>query len=240
MKSLECRNLGVKFGNQWVFRGLEFSLLPGEIAALLGPSGCGKTTLLRTLTGLIAPAEGSVIRSEDATLMPQTAGLFPWFSVYRNLRMATETAGVPGSTADGMIRTFLERAGLAGTERKYPSELSGGMARRIGMLRAFLSGAPLLVMDEPFGGLDFLRKQELIRFLLEIWREHRRTILFVTHDLDEAMQIADRIHLMGRNPAGIRETLSVPEPRAWKRRESEDPYVAFQERILARFREEFR
>lgn len=236
--ALKSENLGVNFGSGWLFRGLNLSLPSGEIAALLGPSGCGKTTLLKTLCGILSPQEGSVTRTESVSFMPQSAGLFPWLTVYRNLRIATDNRGLSRQDAESEIHLFLRRAGLEGMEKRYPSELSGGMARRVSLLRAFLSGDPLLIMDEPFSGLDFLRKQELLQFLLEIWKEHRRTILFVTHDLDEAMQTADRIYLMGRKVEGIYETLEVPEPRSWQRRSSNDPYVSFQNRILDKFRKE--
>ena len=214
---IRCSQVGVSFhsGGRTVdaLADVSFSIGEGEFVALVGPSGCGKTSLLRTLAGLV-PHTGSLVRESDTGdgtigLVLQDS-LFPWMTVLENAAFALEMRGVPRAGRERMARPVLARFGLAGRERAYPRELSAGMKQRVAVARAFLSGSGLLLMDEPFGALDAMTRQTLQQELLEEWSAGRRTVLFVTHDTEEALLLSSRVLVMTGAPGTIAAGIDSP------------------------------
>ena len=204
----------------------DFSLYvdQGEFVCLLGHSGCGKTTVLSILMGLVAPTTGGVVidgrevdgPGTDRGVVFQSATLLPWMSVAGNVRLALGQIGAPASRADG----YLASVGLAGQGGRYPRELSAGMQQRVGIARAFALEPRLLLLDEPFSLLDALTRMELQDQLMTLWEAERKTVIMVTHDVDEALLLADRVVRMTSGPAAtIGEILSVPFPRPRRREE---------------------
>ena len=196
--------------------GLDLTLEPQTITVLIGPSGCGKSTLLRLIGGLDTPTTGTVQignRTADEArqakqfgFVPQAPTLFPWRSVRDNVRLLTEVnvkaSGNPAS-CDAEVDAMLEAVGLRGFESARPQTLSGGMAQRVALARAFVLGADVLLLDEPFAALDELTRAEMRRLLCELWTAHRSTVVFSTHDLNEAVLLADRVIVLSGRPGRI-------------------------------------
>jgi NitT/TauT family transport system ATP-binding protein len=186
-------------------------LEPGQFGTLIGPSGCGKTTLLRIVAGLIPPTGGMVFVDGRPSLTPsgekafvfQHFNLFPWRTVLANAEYGLELQGVPADQRRSRARAMLDTMGLAGFERHYPSEISGGMRQRVGIARALLLRPKVLLMDEPFGALDAMTREFMGQDLLALARRERLTVLFVTHSVDEAVYLSDRIFAMSRRPGRI-------------------------------------
>jgi NitT/TauT family transport system ATP-binding protein len=201
-------------------RDVTFSAQPGELICLVGPSGCGKSTLLRVLAGLLEPTSGSVtFGNGHSNTRPTTAlvfqenGVFPWMTVSENVAFGLEMQRVPREERERRACDLLRDVGLQGFEHSYPNELSVGMRQRVGVARAFISDVQLLLMDEPFGALDALTKRTMQMELLRLWRHHRHTLVFVTHDVDEAVALADRIIVFTRRPATVLEEFILPPER---------------------------
>jgi ABC-type nitrate/sulfonate/bicarbonate transport system ATPase subunit len=200
---------------------VSFAIAPGELVALIGPSGCGKSTLLRVLAGLVEPQAGQVEVDGDAdrprlgrlTLMPQRDALLPWRTLLDNVALGPTVAGRPRGEAARAARAVLARYGLAGFEDHYPHALSGGMRQRAALARTLLGGSRAWLLDEPFGALDALTRADLQGVLAALWQEHRPTALLVTHDLDEALVLADRVLVSGARPATVVAELAVDLPR---------------------------
>src|SRR5581483_11019174 len=167
----------------------------GEIVAVVGPSGCGKTTLLELICGLQQPDEGSV-SSDPAVLMPQRDLLLPWLSALDNAALALRARGVGREQALGTARPWFERFGLTGFERARPHELSGGMRQRVSFLRSLLAGKPVLALDEPFASLDAITRAEMQGWLAHVLELEPRTAVLVTHDIEEAVVLGDRVVVM--------------------------------------------
>ena len=203
-----------------------------EFVALLGPSGCGKSTLLSIVAGLLPPSAGSVYfegpapggRSPTAMVFQEFA-LFPWRSVQRNVEFGLEEAGVAPAARAAEARRFIELTGLTGFEAKYPHQLSGGMRQRVGIARALAVDPAVLLMDEPFSALDAQTRQLMQEELLAIWERTRKTILYVTHNIQEAVYMADRVVVLSRRPGRVLEEVAVALPRP--RTESMMADVAF-------------
>jgi len=204
----------------------DFSLYvgQGEFVCLLGHSGCGKTTVLSILMGLVAPTTGGVViggreidgPGTDRGVVFQSATLLPWMSVAGNVRLALDQVGAPASRAD----RYLASVGLAGQGGRYPRELSAGMQQRVGIARAFALEPRLLLLDEPFSLLDALTRMDLQDELITLWEASRKTVIMVTHDVDEALLLADRIVMMTNGPAAtIGRIFDVPFPRPRSRDE---------------------
>jgi ABC-type nitrate/sulfonate/bicarbonate transport system ATPase subunit len=220
----------------------------GEFVSVVGPSGCGKTTLLKILVGLIGASSGEVLLHGEAGpllgrvgYMPQEDLLMAWRTVLDNVTVGLELAGVGRAAARERARAELERFGLPGFEGRWPGALSGGMRQRAALLRTFLAGREILLLDEPFGALDALTREAMREWLLEIWEADRKTILLVTHDVEEAIFLSDRVYVMSARPGRIRDTIKVPFPRP--RRLSlaaRADFIALKEQILAPLREERR
>ena len=204
-----------------VLDDLSLEIAPGELVALIGPSGCGKSTLLRVLAGLMEPDSGRILvdgaagvrRLGRLTLMPQRDALLPWRTLLDNVALGPEVAGRPRGEAEGAARVALARYGLAGFERHYPHALSGGMRQRAALARTLLGGSRAWLLDEPFGALDALTRADLQGVLAALWQEHRPTVLLVTHDLDEALLLADRVLVSGPRPARVVAEVAVGLPR---------------------------
>lgn len=202
-----------------VIDGLDFTIEPGRFVCIVGPSGCGKTTLLRLLSGLLRPDTGQVrIDSAVVTAPPDglgfvfqdhTRALLPWRTAARNVEFGLEAAGVPRGERAERVRDVLRRVHLPGVEHQYPAQLSGGMQQRLQIARALVAQPRVLLMDEPFAALDALTRYALEDGLLELWRELRPTVVFVTHDLDEAIYLADTVIVLRRGPARVVRTVPV-------------------------------
>jgi NitT/TauT family transport system ATP-binding protein len=231
---------------------VSFHVHEGEFVALLGPSGCGKSTILNMVAGLI-PKSGGSIRIDGAPIAPaatnphvgyifQRDTVFPWRTVADNIGYGLELSGVPATERRNRVETAVAQAGLSGFEDAFPLTLSGGMRQRVALMRTLITQPEILLMDEPFGALDTHTKLEMHRILLEIWERERQTVLFVTHDLGEALTLADRIILLSARPGRLKEDITVPfvRPRdAVSLREQPDYAAAFSH-IWHSLGEEFR
>jgi len=201
--------------------GVSLRVRPGAFAALIGPSGAGKSTLLRILAGLLTPTGGHVEiagadiagRPGHAAYMPQGGPLLPWRRVRANAILGAEVAGVPRKEAEMQAARLFARFGLAGFEDAWPSQLSGGMRQRLALLRTFLTPKPVLLLDEPLGALDAITRRSMQRWLQDVWQSDGRTVVLVTHDVEEALVLADTIHVMSPRPGGIVARIGVPLPR---------------------------
>ena len=187
---------------------------PGELLAVVGPSGCGKSTLLELICGLRAPDAGS-IRCAPAVLMPQRDLLLPWLSAVENAALAPRIAGLARRQARRRAESLFAELGLHGFEDSRPAALSGGMRQRVALMRTFLFERDLMLLDEPFGALDALTRAIMQRWLLDVWQKYRRTILFITHDVDEAIFLGDRVLVMTARPGSVKleQAVDLPRPR---------------------------
>jgi len=217
------------FGPVQALSDASLHVAPRETVAVVGPSGCGKTTLLELVCGLLKPDAG-VLRSAPAALMPQRDGLLPWLSALDNAGLALRVAGRSKAESRDAAREHFAAFGLEGFERTRPAELSGGMRQRVAFLRTLLVGRPVLCLDEPFGALDALTRSELQRWLAGALVREPRTVLLVTHDVEEAVLLADRIVLLSPRPGRVVAEHEVDLPRP---RERTDPAVVeLRERAL--------
>ena len=198
---------------------VSFDVGRGEFVALLGPSGCGKSTILNMVAGLL-PRSGGEIRIDgrvtEAGMVQRQVGyvfqrdtVFPWRTVADNIGYGLELAGVPAAERRARVDTAIREAGLTGFADHFPLTLSGGMRQRVSLMRTLITRPEILLMDEPFGALDTHTKLEMHRILLEVWERERQTVLFVTHDLAEALTLADRIILLSARPGRLKETFRV-------------------------------
>ena len=215
-----------RFGTVSALEGLTLAVAEGEVLAVVGPSGCGKSTLLELLAGLQAPDEGRVA-APPAAHMPQRDLLLPWRTALANAALALECAGVSPRAARAQAHPLFERFGLAGFEDTRPAGLSGGMRQRVAFLRTLLAGRPLLLLDEPFGALDSITRAEMQEWLAGALAEEPRTVVFVTHDVEEALYLADRVAVMSPRPGRVVAEIAVPFDRPRPRRETvTDPAFA--------------
>jgi len=195
----------------------------GEFVSIVGPSGCGKSTLFSIIAGLESASSGEVVLTShehepllgNVGLMPQRDLLMPWQSVLDNTAVGLRLSGLSRSQSRKEARSYFREFGLEGFETRWPGQLSGGMRQRAALLRTFLAGHDMLLLDEPFGALDAITRRGMQRWLTEVWRRHRRTILFITHDVDEAILLSDRVYVMTGRPGGIalEVTIDIPRPR---------------------------
>ena len=218
------------FGAVRALDGVSLRAAPHEVVAVAGPSGGGKSTLLELVCGLTAPDAGTV-EAAPAALMPQRDGLLPWLTALDNAALALRVGGATKAAARGAAHEHFAAFGLEGFERARPSELSGGMRQRVAFLRTLLAGRPLLCLDEPFGALDALTRLTMQRWLGDALERDPRTVLLVTHDVEEAVLLADRIVLLSPRPGRVVATLDVPLERP--RHRSDPELVALRERALA-------
>ena len=217
------------YGDVQALQGLTLRVAPGEIVAVVGPSGCGKSTLLELVCGLVTPEAGSV-RSAPAALMPQRDALLPWLSALDNAALALRVAGMSRPRARTVAHEHFAAFGLEGFEHARPAALSGGMRQRVAFLRTLLAGRPVLCLDEPFGALDALTRLRMQRWLEDALTREPRTVLLVTHDVEEAVLLADRVALMSPRPGRAVELLDVPQPRP--RARGDGAVIELRERAL--------
>jgi NitT/TauT family transport system ATP-binding protein len=222
----------------------------GEFVSFVGPSGCGKTTLLMTIAGLIAPSSGQVtVHGREVSGPPPNLvlvfqefnkSLFAWRSVLGNVRFGLEARGNHSRQAEVKARSLIDLVGLKGFEKHYPWELSGGMQQRVAIARALAYEPEVLLMDEPFGSLDALTRLELEDTLLKLWQELSTTILFITHDIEEAIYLSDRILLLSQRPSQIVEELPIDfaRPRNQVATRAEARFMEIRNRIYQRIRNE--
>lgn len=212
----------------------------GEFFCILGPSGCGKSTLLRILSGL-ADSSGGTLEIDDTgveddgfltNMVFQEYGIFPWKSVLENVSFGLKMQGVSKSEREQVAQEFIDKVNLSGFEDSYPHQLSGGMQQRVGIARAFANDPEILLLDEPFGALDAQTKQILQTELLSIWNESRKTAVYITHDIDEALILGDRIGVMTSRPGSIKEVIEndLERPRDQHVRSS-DRYAELRDQV---------
>lgn len=196
---------------------VSFSVREQEFVCIVGPSGCGKTTLLKLIAGLLEPTSGRIVFSAEqaddqlqSALVFQEHGLFPWMTVLDNVAFGLEMRGVGREERYDRAQAFIEKVGLAVFANSYPHELSVGMRQRVGIARAFVADAQILLMDEPFGSLDAQTRLVLQEELLRIWKDHQKLVVYVTHDIEEAVLLGDRVLVMTGRPGHIREEILIP------------------------------
>ncbi|WP_113178206.1 ABC transporter ATP-binding protein [Rhizobium sp.] len=223
---IELRNVSKTFGATKALSDLEVSIRPGELVTVVGPSGCGKSTLFNILAGLEEPDPGNILRLKGVSstasdllgkvsFMPQRDLLLPWRNVIDNAILALEIEGMSRAEARKLAMEMLPEFGLAGFENQYPNQLSGGMRQRVALMRTFLFKRDLMLLDEPFGALDALTRTMMQRWLLDVWQKHKRTVLFITHDVDEAIFLGDRVLVMTARPGKVKleQVVDLPRPR---------------------------
>jgi NitT/TauT family transport system ATP-binding protein len=246
---ISIRNLGKRFGQLQVFRGIDFEVGAREIVAIVGPSGCGKTTLLRCIDGLLPHDEGDILVGDRQVNEPiagvamvfQHFGLFPWKTVYDNVAYGLRMAGASKAEIAARVPAFVELVGLAGFEHAYPYQMSGGMQQRCGLARALALEPNVLLMDEPFAAVD-AQTREILQFeLLRIWEERPTTMVFVTHSIEEAVLMGDRVIVLKGRPSKIDETITIDLARPRSRATLREPrFAELRERVWGRLMNEAR
>ncbi|MCW0221162.1 MAG: ABC transporter ATP-binding protein [Prosthecobacter sp.] len=208
-------------GQVVALQDINFCVHRREFLCVIGQSGCGKSTLIRILAGLETPTEGQVLvdgkpvngPGRDRGMVFQGYTLFPWLTVKQNVMFGPQMAGKSSSSAESEARQWISLVGLEKFENNYPHQLSGGMKQRVAIARALANEPRILLMDEPFGALDAQTRAQMQNYLLQIWKNIDITILFITHDLDEAIYLADRILVLDARPGRVKEIIEVPVPR---------------------------
>ncbi|MGM8213893.1 ABC transporter ATP-binding protein [Virgibacillus sp. W0430] len=217
---LELRQVSKSFGSKHVLNNISMKVADGEFVSLIGPSGSGKSTLFSLIGGLLTPDSGDIYLSEERitnksgfiSYMPQQASLFPWRTILDNVLLGQELEGKKDADRDRAI-AMLKKAGLGDVINAYPHELSGGMKQRAAFIRALLSPQSLMCLDEPFSALDEFTRLDMQKWLLSIWEEYDQSILFITHSIDEALFLSDKIVILSANPAEIKKVVDVPFAR---------------------------
>jgi NitT/TauT family transport system ATP-binding protein len=233
---IDIRNLGLTFQTAdapvVALSNINLAIHAGEFVSLIGPSGCGKTTLMRIVADLEQPTEGTVtvnnVSPREARLKRaygyifQAAALYPWRNVQRNVELPHEIMGVPKEEREAKSRRYLELVGLKGFEKKFPWQLSGGMQQRVSIARALSFDPALLLMDEPFGALDEITRDRMNEELIQIWEKTRKTVIFVTHSIDEAVLLSTKIVVMSARPGRIIDVIdsTLPSHRTLETRET--------------------
>lgn len=220
---------------------------PSEFVCVLGPSGCGKSTLLGCVAGFVSPTQGAVKVDDEVVTKPspdrgmvfQQYSLFPWKTVRENVAFGPKVSGLGGDTPDAVASTFIDMVGLAKFANRYPAELSGGMQQRVGIARALANYPSVLLMDEPFGALDAQTRLVMQENLLKLWADFGITVMFVTHDVDEAVYLSDRVLVMSASPGKIIADIKVDLPRPRKPEVTTDErFIELKRQCLAQIREE--
>ena len=222
---VEVSDLSVTFRSKdtvhEVLKSVGFQVRPGEFVCLLGPSGCGKSTLLNAIAGFVSPSQGAVSVDGNRVTRPgadrgfvfQQYSLLPWKTTFQNVEMGLKYRHMPKGERKELVDRYLNRVGLYKHRNSYPHQLSGGMQQRASIIRALVNSPAVLLMDEPFAALDAQTRHMMQELLLDIWEEYKTTIVFVTHDIEEAVFLGDRILVMGVNPGRIKEQIDIPLKR---------------------------
>ena len=218
MSVLTLDNISKKFADNDIIKDLQLQVNDGEFVSILGPSGSGKSTLFSLIGGILSPDNGTILlegeningKTGAISYMPQSPSLLPWKTVLQNVLLGQE---LKGTKDEAKAVQMIEKAGLAEYVHAYPRQLSGGMKQRVSFIRALLSPQPLICLDEPFSALDELTRLDMQKWLLSIWENHRRTVLFVTHNIEEALFLSDRIVILSNKPASILADFKIPFKR---------------------------
>ncbi|HCG79145.1 MULTISPECIES: ABC transporter ATP-binding protein [Thalassolituus] len=219
--TMEVKGLNKQFGEVTALKDINLKIHKREFVCVIGPSGCGKSTLIRILAGLEQASSGQVLLNGEAVTEPgpergmvfQGYTLFPWLTVKKNIMFGLLESGYDKGTAESEAREWINLIGLTKFENSYPHQLSGGMKQRVAIARALANRPKVLLMDEPFGALDAQTRAKMQAYLLEIWKNIDITVFFITHDLDEAVYLADRILVLKANPGEVQEVVEVPVPQ---------------------------
>ncbi|MED4402777.1 ABC transporter ATP-binding protein [Metabacillus fastidiosus] len=221
MAVLTIEDVSKKFAETEIIKHLNLQVNEGEFVSILGPSGSGKSTLFSLIGGILTPDSGAIMlqgekinsKTGSISYMPQSPSLLPWRTVLQNVLLSQE---LRGPKDEKKAEEMIEKAGLGAYIHAYPDELSGGMKQRVSFIRALLSPQPLILLDEPFSALDELTRLDMQKWLLSIWEENRRTVLFITHNLEEALFLSDRIIILSSKPAEVVADYKIPfkRPRA--------------------------
>jgi NitT/TauT family transport system ATP-binding protein len=235
--SFHCIQISKQFftrnGGVVALQDVDFTVNEEEFVCIVGPSGCGKTTLLKIIAGLVQPTTGQIVYSTEpsngqprSAMVFQEQGLFPWMTVLDNVAFGLEMQGFEREVRYRKAQDFLNKVGLSTFLNNYPHELSGGMRQRVAILRAFLANPQMLLMDEPFGSLDSQTRLVMQEELLRVWRDHRKTVVYVTHDIEEAILLGDRVLVMSGRPGRIRQDIPIPLTRPRQLANRDHPDVA--------------
>jgi NitT/TauT family transport system ATP-binding protein len=242
--ALSIRNLAVRFGARTILDSINLNVREGEFLCIIGSSGSGKTTLLRVLAGLASPAEGAVLfegteisgPSRDRAIIFQdySKALLPWRTVHGNVALSLEARNVPSGERNAVIGKLLKKMGLSQAQDQFPGQLSGGMQQRVQIARCLAQEPKLLLMDEPFGALDAMTRQTLQDEILRLAAEQRITAVFITHDLEEAIYLGDRVVVLGRSPATIITSIEIelPRPRNQLTTREDSRFLAYRHRLF--------
>ena len=245
MTNLDVKNLRLEYqrvgaSSTLAIEDVSLTVREGEFVSIVGPSGCGKTTLLKVIAGLLTPTSGSIElggrtmaeTSADRAVVFQEASLFPWFSVARNAGYGLECRGLRPKEAIAKAQPYLNLVGLTGFEGHYPYQISGGMQQRANLARALAVDPRVLLMDEPFASLDAQTRELMQAELLRIWDETRKTVLFVTHQINEAVYLSDRVVVLGARPSQVLADISIalPRPRSLDQKRTQ-PFLDYESEI---------
>ncbi|AJH21368.1 MULTISPECIES: ABC transporter ATP-binding protein [Bacillus] len=235
---LQFHNVSFHYDEKPIINELNASIQDKEFVSIIGPSGCGKSTLFRLITGLEEASTGQIeltkTKSHPVGYMPQKDMLLPWRTIIENAALPLECQGVQKKEAQVKAKELLHKFGLQGYEKKYPKDLSGGMRQRVSFIRTLLTGGEILLLDEPFSALDALTKASLQEWLFEQWKEWEKTILFITHDVEEALFLSNRILVVENQPIATLTERIVPLDRNRTRKDLYKPEVlALKEELLS-------
>ena len=248
---LEFKNVSFRYAVDEfpMMENLSFSVEEGDFVSIIGASGCGKSTIFRLINGLEQLQKGEILvngkpireQKQYSAFMPQKDLLFPWRTIEKNICLPMELAGVPAAEQAKRCRDVLTQVGLLEYMKKYPKDLSGGMKQRVSFARTLLSGADMLLLDEPFSALDYLTRVEMQEWLLEQWEHYHKTILFITHDVEEAVFLSKKIFVIQDRPFSSMEMVEVPLPAHRDRNDLKKPEnVSLKERLIGRLRRSVR
>ncbi len=250
MKSLTVKNLSKTYFDPYAgahvtaVHDVSLEVQQGEFVSIVGPSGCGKTTILNMIAGFIPPSSGQILLDGRAVSGPgpdrgvvfQSFALFPWKTVLENVAFGPRMRGLPRAECEKTAREFLGLVGLGHAEGRYPAELSGGMQQRVGVARALANNPELLLMDEPFASVDAQTRMTLQEELTRIWQERKPTILFITHDVEEAVFLANRVVVLSKGRVLAELAVPLPRPRVWDRLIEHPEFKALAGRVLTMVR----
>lgn len=248
---LEFKDVSFRYAvdEQPMMENLSFSVARGDFVSIIGASGCGKSTIFRLINGLEPLQRGEIFvhgkpigeQKQYSAFMPQKDLLFPWRTVEKNICLPMELAGVPAPEQIRRCREVLAQVGLSEYIKKYPKDLSGGMKQRVSFARTLLSGAEMLLLDEPFSALDYLTRVEMQEWLLEQWEHYHKTILFITHDVEEAVFLSGKIFVIQDRPFSSMEMVEVPLPAHRDRSDLKKPEIVdLKERLIGKLRRSVR